>query len=146
MWFTSRNRRLKTGRNSARPNRFLRRLEILEDRTVPSTRTVQNNLDSGAGSLRDAVTNAKSGDTLVFAPGLNRQTITLTSDELAIKKRLDLEGPGASLLAISGNDTSRVFDISQGLDVEIAGLTITHGLAETAGGGGNENGGGGAVS
>jgi hypothetical protein len=111
-------------------SRFVPRLQILEGRTVPSTLTVLNNLDSGAGSLRAAIAHAKSGDTVVFAPGLNGQTITLTSGELAINNSLDIEGPGAGLLAVSGNDTFRVFDIvSQGLTVTIAGLTVTHGLA-----------------
>src|SRR6266851_7675619 len=91
---------------------FVPRLESLEDRTVLSTLTVLNNLDSGAGSLRDAIGHAKDGDTIVFAAGLNGQTITLTSDELAIKKSLDIEGPGADKLAVSGNDTNRAFDIS----------------------------------
>jgi hypothetical protein len=107
---------------------FVPRLEQLEDRTVPSTLTVLNNFDSGSGSLRDAIAHAKSGDTIQFAPSLNGQTITLTSDELAIKNSLDIEGPGADKLTISGNNTFRVFDIvNQGLTVTIAGLTITHG-------------------
>jgi hypothetical protein len=122
------------------------RPEILEDRTLPSTLTVLNALDSGAGSLRAAITAAKSGDTIVFAPSLDGQTITLTSDQLTISKSLDIEGPGAGLLAVSGNDTFRVFDITQGnAVVTIAGLTLTHGRAQTAGGGGNENGGGGGA-
>jgi hypothetical protein len=109
-------------------SRFVPQLESLEDRALPSTLTVLNNLDSGAGSLRDAIGHAKSGDTIHFDPGLNGQTIALTSDELAVSKSLDIEGPGANLLAISGNDTFRVFDIvNQGLTVTIAGLTITHG-------------------
>src|SRR5262245_11155961 len=121
---------------------FLPLLECLEDRTLPSTLTVLNNLDKGAGSLRDAITNAKSGDTIVFAPSLDGQTITLTSDQLTINKSLDIEGPGASLLAISGNDKNRVFNINEGLTVTIDGLTITHGRA----GGGNQGaGGGGAI-
>ena len=69
---------------------FRPRLEGLEDRTVPSTLTVTNNLDSGAGSLRAAIGHAKDGDTIVFVPGLDGQTITLTNDELAIKKSLDI--------------------------------------------------------
>src|SRR5262249_30624981 len=80
---------------------FLPRLEGLEDRTVPSTLTVTNNLDSGSGSLRYAITHAHDGDTIAFAPGLAGQTIALTSDELAIKNSVDIEGPGASLLTIS---------------------------------------------
>ena len=73
---------------------FRPRLEGLEDRTVLSTLTVTNALDSGAGSLRAAIKAASSGDTIVFASSLNGQTITLTSGELAISKSLDIEGPG----------------------------------------------------
>jgi hypothetical protein len=105
-----------------------------------------NNLDSGAGSLRDAITHDKDGDTIVFAPSLNGQAITLTSGELAINKSLDIEGPGAGLLTISGNDTYRVFDIAQGLTVTIAGLTITHGQAGSNTRGGSGSGGGGILN
>ncbi len=111
-----------------RKREFRPRLQILEDRTVPSTLTVTNNLDSGAGSLRDTIKHASSGDMIVFDPSLNGQTITLTSDELAIKKSVDIEGPGADKLAVSGNDSNRIFDVGQGLTVTIAGLTMTHGL------------------
>src|SRR5438132_1846608 len=144
MWFLSRLHRWKAGRSLTRVSRFLPRLEILEDRTALSTLTVLNNHDSGAGSLRDAITHAKDGDTIVFDPGLNGQTIALTSDELAIKKSLDIEGPGAGKLAVSGSGAFRVFDIvNQGLTVIIAGLTITHGRG--GGGGFGSGGGGGAI-
>src|SRR5438067_8949964 len=142
MWFLSRLHRWKAGRSLARVSRFLPRLESLEDRTALSTLTVLNNHDGGAGSLRDAIAHARDGDTIVFDPGLNGQTITLTSDELAIKNSVDIEGPGADKLAVSGNDTNRVFDISEGLTVTIAGLTITHGRAVGATGG---SGGGGGI-
>jgi hypothetical protein len=145
MWFAALLRRRRTPRHPFRQRRpYLPRLERLEDRTLPSTLTVLNTLDSGAGSLRDAITSAKSGDTIVFAPSLDGQTITLTSDELAIKKSLDIEGPGAGLLAVSGNDTFRVFDVvNQGLTVTLAGLTISHGRG--GGGGSGSGGGGGAI-
>src|SRR5258707_902188 len=115
----------RSKRPVARRTAFVPRLQCLEDRTVPSTLTVLNNHDAGAGSLRDAIGHAHDGDTIVFASGLTGQTIALTSDELAIKKSLDIEGPGADNLAVSGNDVNRVFDISEGLTVKIAGLTIT---------------------
>jgi hypothetical protein len=133
------------GCNIARLNRFRPRLEILEDRTMLSTQTVLNILDSGAGSLRAAITAAKSGDTIAFAAALDGQTITLTSDQLTINKNLDIEGPGAGLLTISGNDSNRIFDVSQGLTVTIAGLTITHGLGKGNIQGKNDGAGGGGA-
>src|SRR5919201_499193 len=142
MWFTTGIRRRNTGQGGRRENRFVPRLESLEDRTLPSTLTVTNALDKGAGSLRDTITNAKDGDTIVFASSLAGQTITLTSDQLTINKSLDIEGPGAGLLGISGNDQNRIFAINEGLNVTIAGLTITHGRSvgeAFPGGGGIQN-------
>src|SRR5262249_10909840 len=107
-------------------------LEILEDRTVLSTYTVTSPADSGDGSLRAVIAAAQSGDQIVFDPGLRGQTITLTSGELAISKDLDIEGPGADQLAVSGDHASRIFNISGGATVTIAGLTITDGLAAGA--------------
>jgi hypothetical protein len=136
-------RRPKTTCNPLPKGRsFLPRLEALEDRTVPSTLTVLNTLDKGDGSLRDVITRARDGDSIVFDAGLNGQTITLTSDQLTIRKNLDIEGPGTGLLAISGNDTNRVFAIEEGHTVRIAGLTITHGRSV---GGSFSTGGGGAI-
>jgi hypothetical protein len=123
-------------------HRFRPRLELLDGRDVPSTLTVTNNLDSGAGSLRASIRAARDGDTIRFDPGLNGQTITLTSDELAISESLDIEGPGPGLLAVSGNNTSRVFDVSQDqrpVTVTIAGLTIENGRAPGGRGGGINN-------
>jgi len=42
------------------------------------------------------------------------QLITLTSGEVAITKNLDIEGLGAGMLTVSGNNASRIFDISGG--------------------------------
>src|SRR5262249_15537897 len=146
MWFLSPLHRRKAGRAPARGSRFRLQLEILEDRTALSTLTVLNTHDSGAGSLRDTITHARDGDTIVFDPSLNGQTIALTSDELAIKKSLDIEGPGAEKLAISGSDKYRIFDVvNQGLTVTIAGLTLTHGQGGGGGFGSGGGGGGGAI-
>ena len=139
MWISqnSPERRLRLPRVPRGPapqrHRFRPRLEGLEDRTVPSTLTVTNNLDSGAGSLRAAIKAASSGDTIEFAHTLAGQTITLTSGELAVTKNLDIEGLGTSRLTISGNSASRVFDLSGGVTVTVADLTITHGLADHGG-------------
>ncbi len=63
-WRFARQHKGRTGRSHAPALRRRTRLtcEQLEDRTVPSTLTVLNNLDSGAGSLRDTIRQANSGD------------------------------------------------------------------------------------
>src|SRR5262245_11815611 len=116
----------RAGRGQYRPW-----LEALEDRTLPSTFTVTNKLDSGPGSLRQAVLDANGNpgsDTIVFAKNVSG-TIKLTSGELFITDSVTINGPGARNLAVSGNDANRVFDIATGLGVAISGLTITHGFA-----------------
>jgi uncharacterized protein (TIGR03118 family) len=105
-------------------------LEELEARALPSTLTVLNTLDSGAGSLRAALAAAQPGDTIRFDHHLSGQTITLTSGELVIDKSLAIDGPGADRLTVSGNHASRVFNISGSTThVEIDDLTIADGRA-----------------
>src|SRR5262245_43948939 len=106
MWFPS-WRRHHPARAPRRP-----RLEALEDRLVPSTLTVTSTAESGPGSLRAAIASAGSGDTVDFSVSLNNKTITLTSGQLVVNKDLDIEGPGANQLTVSGNHASRVFDVS----------------------------------
>src|SRR5262245_61507357 len=114
---------------------FRPRLEWLEGRALPTTLTDLPKDDSRPGSLRQALADAQKGDTIDFAPDLRGQTIRLTSGELVVDKSLDVEGLGAADLAVSGNDASRVFDISgDGVAVTLAGLTLTHGKAPAAGG------------
>lgn len=104
------------------------RLEMLEDRLVPSTFTVTNNQDSGAGSLRDAINNlAQNGDTINFqTPLTGGNSISLTSGNLDVTKNITITGPGANVLSITSNFTQAsggVFLI-QG-QVKISGMTIT---------------------
>ncbi len=109
-------------------SRFRPRLEALEDRWLPSTLTVLNTADSGPGSLRAEIAGARGGDTIAFAPSLTGQTITLTSDELAIAKSLKIQGPGAGQLTISGGGSWRVFEVDgANTNVTLSGLTITQG-------------------
>ena len=87
------------------------------------TITVTNTHDGGAGSLREAITSAAPGDTIIFGV---TGTIVLTTGELLIEKNLTISGPGAGSLVISGNNASRVFKITAGI-VSISGLTIQNG-------------------
>jgi hypothetical protein len=104
---------------------FRPRLEVLEGRDVPSTLTVTNKLDSGAGSLRADIAAAKSGDTIVFAPSLVGQTITLTSGELSITTGVTIQGPAADQLTVSGNNQFGVFEVNANQPVVLSGMTIT---------------------
>jgi hypothetical protein len=109
-------------------------LETLEDRALPST--VTNLLDSGAGSLRDAIAKTPTGGVVDFQPGLSG-TIALTSGGLTVTKNLTITGPGASTLSVSGGGTHQVFNIAGGANVSIAGLTVRDGKAAHGGGIGN---------
>jgi hypothetical protein len=110
-------------------------LEVLEDRTVLSTLTVLNASDHDPGSLRATIAAASNGDLIVFDPALDGQTITLTTGELLLDKDLSITGPGAGLLAVSGNNFSRVFEVASNTTVSISGLTIRNGRSVTFGGG-----------
>jgi hypothetical protein len=105
---------------------------VADGRTVwvrADSLTVTSAADSGPGSLRAAVAAAPNGATISFDPSLAGQTITLTSGELAITRSLEIEGLGADQLTVSSNNASRIFDISAGAVVTIAGMTMADGLA-----------------
>src|SRR5215831_2075337 len=97
-----------------------------------TTLTVMNTADSGSGSLRDTIAAANPGDTIGFGLTLPA-TITLTSGQIMINKNLTIAGPGANLLTISGNASSRIFAIPSGQDVSISGITFANGVASFGG-------------
>ena len=106
--------------------------------SAPTSTTVTNTNNSGVGSLRDAIAIVAPGGTIDFSLPLPA-TITLTTGELLINKDLTISGPGASSLAISGNNSSRVFNIASG-SVAISGLTVRNGWPDLHGGGIYNNG------
>src|SRR5262249_13154202 len=127
-----RRRCSREGRPGWHPKRrFVPRLESLEGRALPSIITVLNVDDHGPGSLRDAVmeANANPGsDAIDFAAEVSG-TVVLTGGPLTITGSLFVVGPGADRLTVSGNDASRVFEITSGAGVALSGLTIAHGRA-----------------
>ena len=106
----------------------------------PAVLTVTNTNDSGPGSLRQVIASAAAGTTIEFAPGVTG-VITLTSGHLVIDKDLTVHGPGASVLTLDGNNTSRIFQIYNpflALTANLSGLTIRGGrvtVSPNAGGG-----------
>ena len=89
---------------------------------------VTTTANNGPGSLRDTIAAAAPESVITFDPALTAggpATITLTTGQLSIAKNLTINGPGAGLLTISGNNASRVFNITAG-DFAVSGLTIAN--------------------
>ncbi|MCL4789709.1 MAG: hypothetical protein KJ070_23505 [Verrucomicrobia bacterium] len=100
-----------------------------------ATLVVTTTNDSGAGSLRAAVSSALAGEivTVTFAPGVTN-VITLTNGQLSlINQTMSIIGPGAGKLTISGNNASRVLLLSGG-NTTISGLTFAQGLTNEGAG------------
>ena len=103
---------------------------------VPNVVSVTNNNDAGAGL-------AAPGDRQRGGWGHCRVrrrvtgTITLTTGFLEINKNLTIQGPGANVLAVSGNNASKVFVIDAANTVSIPGLPC--GIGTGALGSGIEN-------
>src|SRR6478609_1399547 len=81
------------------------RLLALERRDAPAVFTVLNANDSGAGSLRDAITQANAtvaADTINFDTGVfsTPQTISLLTALPAVSQDVSINGPGANLLTV----------------------------------------------
>lgn len=88
---------------------------------------VTNTADDGPGSLRQAIVIAAAGDVITFDPSVSG-AITLTTGELVINKDLTITGPGADVLAVSGNAASRVVSITAGVSVTVTGLMLRDGF------------------
>ncbi len=113
------------------------------DLTVTTTADTTNSGTTCDGtatcSLRDAITLANSygsGD-ISFASSITStpSTITLGSALPPITAtNINITGPGANLLTISGNKQYEVFNINSGVTASISGLTIANGNASSGGG------------
>ncbi len=121
------------------------------------TRSPSTADNSGVGTLRTAIGWADvnqnvnpanitkpAANTIVFT-ATQPSTITLTNGALSLSNTstpIAINGPGANVLSISGNNTSQVFQIAQGTTATISGLTITGGVANSVLPGQHSSGGG----
>ncbi|MGE3294710.1 MAG: right-handed parallel beta-helix repeat-containing protein, partial [Geminicoccaceae bacterium] len=124
-----------------------------------ATITVTTALDvvdagDGALSLREAVAQANAttaADTIVFAAGLETQTLTLTGGELVIGRDLTIDGDRNNdglEVVLSGGDNQRLLRTSgAGTDLTLQDLTMVDGhVGYGANGGGIFAGGGTSVT
>ena len=63
-------------------------------------------------------------------------TIDLTGGPLQVATSVNIKGPGAKKLTVSGGGQSTVFDVQNGVTATISGLTVTDGVSTTGSGGG----------
>lgn len=125
-------------------------LEGLEQRLAPSAFVVTATADSGAGSLRQAITDANANpgaDTITFSI---TGTIDLLTALPAIDDSVHIAGPGAALLTVERSSGAPAFSILRfraGTTDTVSGLTIARGAGTrsgiTPGGTGPETSGGG---
>lgn len=119
----------------SRQNPVVRQGEVLEDRVLLTTLTVDSLADTvaddGVTTLREAIQSANnsfSSDTIVFETSLSEGTIVLDGTELpTINDNLTIEGLGAGQLTIDAGGLSRIFRIAGARTVGISGLTLTGG-------------------
>jgi hypothetical protein len=91
---------------------------------------VTSTADNGAGTLREALANVCTGNTITFnIAGPGPHTITLTTGELAVTKDVTINNNSGKSITISGNNASRVFNINTGKTASIIGLTMTGGAS-----------------
>ncbi len=90
-------------------------------------------------TLRDAIALANtSGGDIDFASAVSSVILASTNGALALSSStgVNIVGPGASSLAISGNGAVQVFNIASGATTLISGVTVKDGLSTSAASGG----------
>jgi CSLREA domain-containing protein len=113
----------------------------------PNSVVVTSAADNGAGTLRQAIVDVCDGGTITFdaiqfpAPGPNFINLIDAGGpgiggELLVNKSVTISGPAASVLTVrrdlAAATNFRVFNITSGKTVTIAGMTIANGKATSA--------------
>ncbi len=139
---------MSSKKRAARHRRLARpAVEGLEARLVLSTYQVTSLADVASsasnydGTLRWAIQNANTDgaqrlgpDTITFAAGLHG-TVILTQGDLTLSAgNTTIDGPGASLLAVSGKMANTAFVVDAGVVATISELTLSNGVGANGGG------------
>ncbi|GLR19552.1 hypothetical protein GCM10007940_41680 [Portibacter lacus] len=99
-----------------------------------NSRFVMNTTNDALGSLRQLISDACSNDTIFFDNGIMDQIILLEGDEIILDKDVIIMGHGMEHLTISGENNSRIFNITNGSVVELYGMHLTNGVSDAKGG------------
>jgi hypothetical protein len=86
-----------------------------------------NSLSAAKVSQINTATPFGTNDTIQFDPSLfgsTQQTITLGGSELLLSSNVTINGPGAGLLAISGNAQTNILEVAAGSTDSLSGLTM----------------------
>jgi hypothetical protein len=117
------------------PTLSLREAILLIDSGGTATDAAGNSLIAAKASQINTTNPFGTDDTVVFDSSLTGQSpIVLTQGELLLTANMTIMGGTSSQIAVSGNGTSRVFEIAGGVTVNITGLTLENGSAALGGG------------
>jgi hypothetical protein len=100
---------------------------MLEGRVVPSTLTVTSSADDGsAHTLRWAVDNAQSGDTIQITAAV-KDPIDLMQGELYLANSVTIQSVPSRTPTIDAEENSRIFSIAKGATVTLSDLNLKDG-------------------
>lgn len=83
--------------------------------------------DAGAGSLREAIDCAGSGETITFSPSLAGDTIRITSDRITIAQNIIIHSTISPPIVVM-SEIEGLFDIANLVNVEMKDFTIVSGI------------------
>jgi len=109
-----------------------------------SRRVVNTTAGNGAGTLRQAVADVCANGTVVFSPAVFSVALTITlapAGQIEIDKSLTIDGADGGVVepTISGNGSTRVFQVDGGAQVVLNKLIIRNGYCNGCNGGGIYN-------
>ena len=97
--------------------------------------TAEDQFDTPSGnevSLREAIRDSVSPETITFAEGLSGETIRLNGSQITINKNLVITGEGLpGGITVDAGSQSRIFEVNAG-SLEVRMMTFTGGLADSS--------------
>lgn len=109
-------------------------LGILSTSLFAAVIPVTTSADAGMGSLREAISIAQPGDTIMFDASTNGNPIIFSSGQITISQSLTIIGNGPDNTMLSGNSTNRIFDARDVMSFNLEGIAFMNGFTSDNGG------------